>query len=208
MAGEDCTGIILAGGYSTRFGPTNKALAIYRDHSLLFHVASAVLEVTNELIVNCREDQLADYAGILDEVADDITFAVDPIPGKGPLFGLRTACEACTSTTAIVVACDMPLVDEEFLGHLLSSVGEYDAAIPQSTDGYYHLTHAAYRVEPLQAAIEQAIRDEKDRLTDLRSFLEHATITETEIRDVSDIATLRSVDTARELRELRHEHTE
>lgn len=208
MGVEDCTGIIIAGGYSTRFGPTNKALAVYRDHPLLYHVASAVLEVTNELIINCREDQHPAYAEILGELPGDITFAIDPIPGKGPLFGLRTACEARPSTTAIVVACDMPLVDEALLGHLLGYLDEYDAAIPQSTDGYYHLTHAAYRVTPLQEAIEQAIRDENDRLTDLRSFLEYATITETEIRHVSDIATLRSIDTTRELRELRHKHTE
>lgn len=204
MEGPDATGIILAGGYSERFGAENKALAEFRNHPLIYHVTRAVLRVTPSVLINCRADQRSDYTRVLTEYDDALTFAIDSDPGAGPLYGLETACDHCDTSSAIVLACDMPLIDSELLAYLLQSL-ESDAVIPQTTDGWRHLTHAAYRVAPLRDAITQAKQEGKDRLQDLCTYLEYTTLHESQIEQVSDIATLTSIDSHADLTTLQQE---
>ncbi len=204
MEFPDATGIILAGGYSERFGSQNKALAEYQHRPLIYHVASELLQIIPFVIVNCRQDQQPAYKKALSSFEDSLTFALDATPGTGPLVGLRTACEHCTTTTALVLACDMPLVRHDCLAYLLKTL-ESDAVIPETSDGWLHPTHAAYRVNPLQHAITKATRDGKDRLQDLCSYLKYTTISESQIEQVSDIATLTSIDTPDDLTTLTQE---
>ena len=204
MEVPDATGIILAGGYSERFGAENKALAEFQNHPLIYHVTREILRATPSVLINCRADQRSDYTRVLGEFDNSIRFAIDSDPGAGPLYGLETACDHCETSSVIVLACDMPLVDSELLAYLLQSL-ESDAVIPQTTDGWRHLTHAAYRVAPLRDAITQAKRDGKDRLQDLCSYLEFTTLHENHIEQVSDIATLTSIDSRTDLTTLRQD---
>lgn len=204
MEVPDATGIILAGGYSERFGAGNKALAKFRNHPLIYHVTREVLKVTPSVLINCRADQRSEYTRVLAEFDEAISFAIDSDPGAGPLYGLETACDHCDTSSAIVLACDMPLVDSKLLAYLLQSL-ESDAVIPQTTDGWRHLTHAAYRIDPLRDAITQAKRNGKDRLQDLCTYLKFTTLHENQIEQVSDIATLTSIDSNADLTTLQQE---
>lgn len=205
MEFPEATGIILAGGNSERFGPQNKALAEYQNRPLIHHVTSELLEVTPSVIISCRADQQPDYEQVLVEYDDSLSFALDPTPGAGPLLGLKTACEQCTTAITIVLACDMPLVHHELLADLLRKLEETDAVIPRTDDGWLHLTHAAYRVPPLREAINQATHNGKDRLLDLLPYLEYTPVTETQINQVSDVSAITSIDSQNDLADIQHE---
>lgn len=49
--------VILAGGYSNRFGDQEKAIAELEGESLVQRVTKRVTNAVDEVIVNCRRDQ-------------------------------------------------------------------------------------------------------------------------------------------------------
>ena len=87
-AAEKTTGVILAGGASSRFG-SNKALALLRGRPIISHVA-AVLEKTfhsHLLVTNSPET----YQFLGWQMTTDIH------PGQGPLAGIHSALQAIRS---------------------------------------------------------------------------------------------------------------
>ncbi|WP_318568126.1 molybdenum cofactor guanylyltransferase [Salinigranum marinum] len=136
-------GVVLAGGRSRRFEGGDKALATLAGTALLRHAVGAVDPVVDEVVVSCRDDQTERFAAVLDGY--DVSFAVDPIDGLGPVAGLQTALRETDRVTAVVTACDTPLVPSAFLGHLLDRVeGATTAGV---------VTEAGERVQPLPMAV-------------------------------------------------------
>lgn len=116
----DVTGVILAGGLSSRFGE-NKALATYLGEPIIRRVAR-VMDVVfqNTLLVTNTPEIYADLG--LQAVRDEI-------PGKGPLGGIVTAFENTVNDHIFVVACDMPLLNALTIERLLSVGCGHDAAV-------------------------------------------------------------------------------
>lgn len=124
------SGVVLAGGRSTRFGGGDKALATLDGDPLVRHVASAVEPVVDELVVNCRPDQADDFDLALTDLSVPVAFAFDPICDRGPLFGLRTALRHANGAYALAAPCDMPWLSTPLLEHLLSTaVGSTGAVL-------------------------------------------------------------------------------
>ncbi|MBB5866229.1 molybdenum cofactor guanylyltransferase [Xanthomonas sp. 3058] len=101
------TGVVLAGGRSSRMGQ-DKALLSWRGRPLLEHMQAVLREAGAHavLISGAR----AGYAGI-----------ADTQPDLGPLGGLVSVIERVSDTTTLVVVpVDMPLLSRSLLDRLLA----------------------------------------------------------------------------------------
>ena len=155
---SNTTGVVVAGGRSTRFGDREKALARLDGRPMLAHVVAALGELTDTVVVNCRPDQQAAFADALEALDVDIQWALDEEPDEGPLAGLATALDAVDTDRAVVLGCDMPLSDPDSLSALARRLGSSDAVVPR-TDGGPEPLHAVYRVEPALTAARAALDD-------------------------------------------------
>jgi len=87
---ETRSAVVLAGGYSTRFGDADKATASLDGEPLVRRVVERVAPAVDEVVVNCRAEQRTPIGQALDGL--NYRFAVDPVPDGGPVAGVRTAC--------------------------------------------------------------------------------------------------------------------
>jgi molybdopterin-guanine dinucleotide biosynthesis protein A len=113
---RDLYGLVLAGGRSRRFGSDKAAIEV-DGQSLLERTADLLRPVVRRVYVSATENQSEDplrgaFALILDEE-----------PGLGPAGGLRAAHRLHPEAAWLVVACDMPALDERVVARLVQSRG-------------------------------------------------------------------------------------
>lgn len=146
-------GVVLAGGYSRRFGEEDKALASIGGEPLLARVVRRLSPVVDEVVVSCRSEQVDRLRATL-EASRQLRFAVDPIDDGGPLVGLRSATAATGAEHLAVVGCDMPFVDAPALEGLFARLRDRDAVVPVDRDGRRQPLHAVYQHEAVTAAVD------------------------------------------------------
>ncbi|WP_245902805.1 molybdenum cofactor guanylyltransferase [Salinigranum rubrum] len=190
-------GIVLAGGRSTRFADGDKALAPLGGRPLLTRAVEAVSPVVDEVIVSCRADQRPAFESAL--AGESVSFVVDPIDGLGPVAGLRTALRETERLTAVVTACDLPLVPSAFLGHLLDRVEQSTTAgVVIRTGGRTQPFPTAVNVRAAAAAATEAL-DTGGNLRDVVESLAPVVIPERHVAATVGIERLLDVDTRADL---------
>jgi molybdopterin-guanine dinucleotide biosynthesis protein A len=121
---DEMTGVVLAGGRSSRFG-ANKALADWKGKTLIQSVVDSLLEVLPKvLVVTKNAAELSFLNGERVRVIEDLC-----LDGH-PMGGLFTALSGLDTGHAFVAACDMPFVRPELISALWHSRADYDAVIP------------------------------------------------------------------------------
>ena len=165
------TGLVLAGGHSTRFGEADKSVAAVDEKPMVRRVADRVASVTDELVVNCRDDQRAAIADALDGL--DYRLAVDPVPDEGPVAGIRTGLRVARGDAVAVVACDMPLADPELFERLFERADT--AAVPRA-DGHLQPLHAVYGRHAARFACDRTLANGSRRLADALARLDPAVV--------------------------------
>ena len=195
-ANADRTAVILAGGYSTRFGDTDKALAEIDGTPMLAHVVARAGTAVDSVVVSCRDDQRAAFAAGLDDIDDaPVQFVTDPEPDGGPLVGIANAFETVDSPYAVVVACDMPFVDPAFIEFLFSQAAGHDAAVPELDDGHRQPTQAVYRVDRTIAVAAERLAAGERSLRGLLDALETVVIPAETVLDHTDRQSLTDINT-------------
>jgi molybdopterin-guanine dinucleotide biosynthesis protein A len=200
------TGVIVAGGRSTRFGEADKAVAELAGTPMIRRVADRIAEVVDTVVINCRADQTEAIRAAMEGSPLTVRIAEDEDPDEGPMAGIRTGLRAAPSEYAFVVACDMPFVEPPVVEYLLDraagradGASPCDAAVPQLDEGWYQTTHAAYRAAAMAAACDAALaRDEHKILAPLED-LDWTAANEAEIRDYGSLDTFENVNTREEL---------
>ena len=128
--------IVLAGGKSLRLG-YDKVLETVGNRSLLQLVVSGVASLGSEVIIVATSKQIVpqsiDYPRL--KVVTDI------YPGKGPLGGIYTGLATSTSFYNLVVASDMPFLNQTLLRYMIQLAANFDLVVPR----------VGNLVEPLQA---------------------------------------------------------
>lgn len=113
MQADKATGIILAGGRSTRMG-RNKALLPIAGKPLVRHLAEGMLALgIARIVVACGpEARGPEYGALLRDLPGDVVMAADHYPDCGPLAGLHAALSAMPEPGGygFVMACDMPVI--------------------------------------------------------------------------------------------------
>lgn len=144
----EATGIILAGGKSSRMG-TNKALLRIDGKSVIEHVVAELDSIVNNIII--VTNSFEDYAFL------NLPMVEDEWKGMGPLAGIHAGLSATKTEQNLLVACDMPFISAQLGSVLLGQLAEYQVAVPKIADKIHPL-FAAYRKEvkeEAKAALEQ-----------------------------------------------------
>lgn len=191
-------GVVLAGGHSTRFGEDDKAVADLAGTPMIRRVVDRLASVVDEIVVNCREEQVPAIRDAL-EGGPDASYAVDPVPDRGPMAGIMTGLRDATAEYAVVVACDMPFVDTNLVDHLFDRAAGHDAAVPRLDDQWFQTTQAVYRTEPMAAACERAIERDERRIVEPLFDLDYVVVEEDEVREYASLETFENVNTREEL---------
>ena len=119
------TGIVLAGGRSSRFG-SDKLVATIDGRPLLHLPILALAGVVDRIVIAAAPGSDPSVpAGLLDR----ITIVHDPGPHGGPLVGLGAALGAVGTGAAIVVGGDMPTLVPAVLDRLLTELRPARAAV-------------------------------------------------------------------------------
>ena len=128
------TGVILAGGKSTRFG-ADKASARLGGRPLLQWAVTALGEACDEIIVVAAPGQALPA---VDSTVPLLT-VVDRVPGAGPLGGLVTGLAAAANDACFATSCDAPLLRPALVRLLATMAGGIDVVCP----------YVAGRLQPL-----------------------------------------------------------
>jgi molybdopterin-guanine dinucleotide biosynthesis protein A len=169
------TGIVLAGGRSSRFG-SDKLVADLRGMPLLHHAVLRSVEVTHDVVVVIASG--ADEPSLPPGVG--LRFVRDPRDGEGPLAGLLTGLGAAFTALALVTAGDMPDPSTAVLLEMLRVAGdaEVDAVSLQDGDRSRPLP-LVVRTEPAREAAHTLLHGGERRLRALLEALRTAVIDET-----------------------------
>lgn len=145
------TGVIQAGGRSTRMGGESKALLEVGGRRIIERIVDVVGSVISDLLIVTNTPERYAFLGL--------PMVPDVFPDHGSLGGLYTGLRAAKGDAAFMVACDMPFLLPEVVRLVVSRAGEADVVIP-TVGGQYETLHALYRKSclPHMAALLQAKR--------------------------------------------------
>lgn len=148
----DISCIILAGGKSSRFGH-DKILEKFGNTSLLEQVISRTDPLSKEIIiVTTKERNFAQFAN-----HPKVKIVTDILPGQGSLGGIYTGLVKSESFYNLVVAADMPFLNESLLRYMIKVADGYDFILPR-INKWYEPLHAVYSkncVSPIKSILEQ-----------------------------------------------------
>ena len=105
-------GLVLAGGASTRM-QRDKAAIEYHGQSQLHWTFQLLSHVCAATFVSVRPDQREE------PTRSGFPQIVDRLPGVGPIAGISAAMQAHPKAAWLVVACDLPFLNETTLHHLV-----------------------------------------------------------------------------------------
>lgn len=109
-------GAILCGGLSSRMG-TNKALLNMRPGIRQLDYAAGLLSSRCESVLACTGPE----SRMPPSLPPGVIRVTDPARAVGPMAGVIAALEHAAGSGVLVLACDMPWVDEQVLDHLLAA---------------------------------------------------------------------------------------
>lgn len=107
----DVSGIVLAGGRSSRMG-SDKAALLFEGRTLLQRAVDALdaAGVSEIVLVGAPGRALPAVSAVV-----PIRHTTDPVEGEGPLQGILAGLEVAHYEVAVVVGCDMPRLEPALL---------------------------------------------------------------------------------------------
>lgn len=114
------TAAILAGGKSSRMG-FDKQLLMEDDRRLMETVIDTLKQEFSDILIITARPEL--YAGM------DVRLHSDIYPGRGPLAGIHAALQYARSRWVYLLACDMPVVNLDFVRHMKDCIRDSGANI-------------------------------------------------------------------------------
>lgn len=144
--------IVLAGGKSSRFG-TNKVLQIFGTQNLLQRVLVRVNCLVSAITIVGADEP--DDLGVRD--FPKLKVIRDIYPGKGPLGGIHAGLIASSYDQNLVIASDMPFLNQALLKHMIGLSAEFDLVIPR-LGNFVEPLHAIYGrrcLAPIEVLIKQ-----------------------------------------------------
>ena len=170
---EGVTGVILAGGKSTRYG-TNKAFAEVRGVRLIERTIGVMGSVCPRLLLVTNTP--AEYAYLHLPMVEDL------IKGRGPLGGIYTGLEVMDDENGLFVACDMPFLSEDLLRYMVALRGDFDAVVPR-VGWMVEPLHALYRKKCL-SPIREFIRSQELQILQFFKSIRVRYLEEEDIRKI------------------------
>lgn len=125
----ELTGIILAGGKSSRMGE-DKGLMLFNEKPMIQHIIDVVRPVVNHIVIIANDKRYEQFGY---PVYEDI------VKNQGPLAGVLTGLTHSTTTKNFVLSCDVPFVNEAILKLLIEACKDVDVVIPEKNNKTHQL---------------------------------------------------------------------
>lgn len=137
MENKRISGVILAGGNSSRIGQ-NKALLKFGEETLIEEIVSIFRDLFSEILIVTNDSE--EYP-----MLKNVRFVQDfyHLEKKSALVGLYSGLFAAQSEFSFIVGCDMPLLNLSLIQYMKEKIGSQDILIPY-VNGYYEPLHAIY----------------------------------------------------------------
>ncbi|MFM2018737.1 MAG: hypothetical protein RL007_2393 [Bacteroidota bacterium] len=180
------TGIILAGGKSSRMG-RDKGTALLNGIPMIEHVLRTLRQVTDSIII-IGPKHIYDYTSC--DVFEDI------YPEKGPLGGIYTALTHTRTERNLILSCDIPFVGVKTLQLMRDHSSDYSIVVPEYL-GQLEPLCAIYN-KSLLPAVENALKNDELGMRRFISCMPHETVT----IDTGELNPFRNINTAEELNQL------
>jgi len=146
-----CSGVILAGGLSTRYKGENKAFLQVGGKRILDRLLAVYAELFDEIILVTNSPQ--EFIGWNALIVTDI------FPVRSSLTGIHAGLFYARNPFAFFSACDTPFLKKEVVAAVLDNLEpEIDLVIPQTSAGLEPLC-AAYSRRCLKPAEEQILQN-------------------------------------------------
>lgn len=155
MRSESITGIILAGGNSSRFG-TDKTQYLLNGKRLINYSIELLLPVCNEIIISTNKPD--------DFKNDGYQTVVDRFVNCGPLGGIFSSLVKSNSEHNLIIGCDMPNLCTDLFRRILDNKNEFDVVMPVHHGNIE--TMASYFNKTVLNTLEYAILNKKYKITD------------------------------------------
>lgn len=152
------TGLLLAGGKSSRMG-TNKALLPMSEEINISKIAGEMELAVDETVIITNSPQ--DFSFL------NLPMVEDEFKGMGPLGGLHAGLSASKTDVNVITACDMPFIKAALIKELLNHSTGFDAVVPE-IEGQLHPLFAVYRKSTLPL-LTACLKDHRLRMV---AFLE------------------------------------
>ena len=153
------TGIILAGGKSKRMG-TDKTLLKLNGVSLLERTIQNLQPVCTSLLISSNNPKHKSFGHKI---------VPDELQDGGPIIGIYSCLKKSETDWNFVLSADAPFLEKEFIQHLISQTGKFDAIVPIHKKGNEPLI-ALYNKSSLPV-IEKRIHSGNFKMYDLVEHL-------------------------------------
>ena len=168
------TGVIQAGGKSTRMGGQPKALLELGGRRIIERVLDAVSPVVDDVLIVTNTPALYAFLGV--------PMVPDVYPDHGSLGGIFAGLAAASGGAAFTVACDMPFLHPPVARLVVARAGQADVIIPR-VGAQLETMHALYAKACLPH-IEARLRAGELRIT---GFLDGVRVVEIPEADVAPL---------------------
>jgi len=121
------TGIILAGGKSTRMG-SEKGLAVFGGKPLIQYALDVFKPLCDEILISSNSESYH-YLGY--------QVIPDEYPGIGPMGGIYSCLRRSKNEINLVLSCDMPFVTVELFRWLILKRGNSMISVPWHEKDHY-----------------------------------------------------------------------
>jgi len=162
------TGIILAGGNSTRMG-TDKGLMQLGGRPMIQHVIDPMAKVCQRILIVSDNPMYGMFGFELVE---------DEQPDYGPVMGILSGLRQSKTDRNLVLSCDAPFVTFELMKQLVLLSDKADVVGAHSTKGIHPLI-AVYNARCLPA-FERAVAEGEHRL---RTVIKELRVEELRVED-------------------------
>jgi molybdopterin-guanine dinucleotide biosynthesis protein A len=144
--------IILAGGKSSRLG-YDKIVEKVGKTSLLEKVISRIESLGKDIIIVTAEERTFSQLGN----RPNLKIVPDILPGHGSLGGIYTGLVTSNSFYNLVIAADMPFLNQPLLRYMIEVSDGYDFVLPRFNN-FFEPLHAIYSkncVSPMESMLKQ-----------------------------------------------------
>ncbi len=152
----DRSAVILAGGFSSRFGQ-DKGLLELAGKPLIRYALETVDKIVEEKIVVVSSREQAD--NYMKTVGSSVRVFVDDGRVQTPLVGALTGFREAKGKYTLLLPCDTPFMSKEILSLLFEICIGKNAVIPRWPNGYIEPLQAVYCTKPALDAAEKALAD-------------------------------------------------
>jgi len=166
MSKQEVTGIILAGGASSRMGK-DKGLCEFQGKALINYAIDVLTPICGKILIssnNVVEYQKFGYQVVIDEHKN-----------IGPMGGIYSSLRKSSTKHNLIISCDTPFLSTQLLEYILDNFNNYDIVVPVHGNSFIEPL-AAYYSTNIIPNLESSIKRNNYKLINFFNVVKHKSI--------------------------------